>query len=126
MPATPAACRSRPRGPRRSTARHRAASTTPPAPSPWRCARPQCQVRLWGRPRVGARGVARSGGHMGPPLRLGGGDEGVEDLGVTGADRIFGVPLHAQAEAVFWVFDAFDDTVLGERVDYHAGSEILG
>src|SRR5882724_10633500 len=69
---------------------------------------------------------SRMGTHMGPPLRPRGRDEGVEDLRVAGADGIFGVPLHAQAEAVFRVLDAFDHAVFGEGVHHHAGAEIPG
>ena len=46
-----------------------------------------------------------------------GADEGLEDAAVAGADLVFGMPLHAKAEAAARVLDALDDAVFGNRVD---------
>src|SRR5262249_17989730 len=84
-----------------------------------------CRSRESGNPAQPLAGV--SPGYNRPaPLRAARRDEGVEDLGIAGADRIFGVPLHGQAEAVFRVLDALDDTVFGEGVDHDSDAEVLG
>src|SRR5690242_65517 len=50
----------------------------------------------------------------------GGGDEGIEDLLVALADRIFRMPLDAEAIAVARGLDPLDHAVGGERIDDHA------
>src|SRR5690349_17868470 len=49
-----------------------------------------------------------------------GGNEGVEDAVVAGADRIFGMPLHAEAEAPLGDLDALDHAVGGPCIDRDA------
>src|SRR5262245_51267529 len=46
-----------------------------------------------------------------------GGNERVEDAVVAGADRIFGVPLHAEAEAPLGDLDALDHAVGRQCID---------
>src|SRR5438477_5826437 len=49
-----------------------------------------------------------------------GGDEGVEDAVVAGADGIFGMPLHPEAEAPLGDLDALDHAVGRPRIDRDA------
>src|SRR5690606_37431662 len=55
-----------------------------------------------------------------------GGDESVEDFVVAGADGIFRVPLHAEAEAIAGVLDSLDDAVLGDGIHHHVLADALG
>src|SRR5215470_12868608 len=55
----------------------------------------------------------------------GGGDEGIEDLLVALADRIFRMPLDAEAIAVARRLDALDHPVGGERIHHHALAHCL-
>src|SRR5260221_10653612 len=50
----------------------------------------------------------------------GGLDEGVEDAEIAGADGVFGMPLHAEAEAAAGLLDALADAVRAGGVDHQA------
>src|SRR5579885_2383190 len=52
-------------------------------------------------------------------------DEGIEDLPVAGADRVFRMPLHAQAVAIARILDPLDHAVGRDGIDDDARSDGL-
>jgi len=53
------------------------------------------------------------------------GDQRAEDRRVAVAQGEFGMPLDAEAEALAWVLDAFDDAVGRRRIDDDTGADRL-